>query len=127
MHPQVTGNPKPRVVSVKGRGGVISLSFDPPRASIGPLLPLAAPASVPVRVVNPSNVPVEVYSLDFDTQYVPMKLVGLIRVCCGPYVFPAPIGIGVRPFKRAVTLCIDSLCLRVSLIGILLCLNQVSR
>ena len=66
---KVTGNPKGRAVTVKGKGSVLSLSFDPPRAQIGPVLPLAAPVSMPVRLVNPTSLPIEVYSLDFDRQY----------------------------------------------------------
>jgi hypothetical protein len=67
---KVTGNPKARAVAVRGRGSVMSLSFDPPRAQAGPLLPLAPPVAVSVRLVNPCAVPLEVYSLDFDGTYV---------------------------------------------------------
>ncbi|XP_009996299.1 PREDICTED: hydrocephalus-inducing protein homolog [Chaetura pelagica] len=57
-------------LQVLGRGVEPQLEFNPPVLELGPLLPLGRWAEGTVVVKNPCEFPIELYSLEFDQQYL---------------------------------------------------------
>ena len=46
------------------------MDFVPDTIKMGPVLPYSTAASACIEMKNPMDVPIEVYSLDFDKQYI---------------------------------------------------------
>ncbi|BFI31149.1 hydrocephalus-inducing protein [Marchantia polymorpha subsp. ruderalis] len=61
----------PVVLALKGHAYIPPISFEPPEAELGPVIPNAAvPFQLQVELKNRSNQNLEVYSVDFDPQYI---------------------------------------------------------
>jgi len=63
-------NPKIQFIYCSGQGLGVNLKFDPPIMDLGPVLPYLHSTPFEVRLLNESSCDVEVYSLDFDKQYL---------------------------------------------------------
>lgn len=63
-------NPRLLNIHVSGKGAKLSVQFEPESLSLGPVLPCSDPIETRVKVFNPTNYPVEIFSLDFDQQYL---------------------------------------------------------
>jgi hydrocephalus-inducing protein len=57
-------------ILVSGLGAKLSLVFDPEVLSMGPILPCTDYVEAKVKVSNPTHHAVEIFSLEFDGQYV---------------------------------------------------------
>ena len=58
------------MISVSGQGNEPKLEFSSTLIEFGPVLPHSAGDEKEVIVRNPSSFPVEIYSLEFDKQYL---------------------------------------------------------
>lgn len=58
------------VISVRGQGNEPKLEFSSTLIEFGPILPHSTGDEKEVLVRNPSSFPVEIYSLEFDKQYL---------------------------------------------------------
>ena len=67
---QVKENPKNFIISVKGSGTFVSLEITKDKFEIGPVLPFDDQAYQKVEFKNTSDYDTELYSLDFDKQYI---------------------------------------------------------
>ena len=67
---KVPQQPFTNSVTCRGKCFAGSLDFSPASLSLGPVLPCAAPVSAPFLLRNPNAFDVEVFSVDFDEQYV---------------------------------------------------------
>lgn len=63
-------NIKTRTCLLKGTGVNLAVLFDPPLVTMGPVLPNAPPISTEVVLSNNSEEPIEIYSVDFDADYL---------------------------------------------------------
>lgn len=63
-------NPKQFLLNVKGQGVNYQIDFIPEAVKMGPVLPYNRSAIQCIEMRNPMDQPLEVYSLDFDKQYV---------------------------------------------------------
>lgn len=66
----IAENPKPFHVPVKGNGAAANLEFFPTLLPIGPVLPYDNFSHAVLEVRNPSTYSTELFSLDFDKQYL---------------------------------------------------------
>ncbi|KAJ3305286.1 hypothetical protein HDV03_001884, partial [Kappamyces sp. JEL0829] len=66
---KISMNSKVYQVQILGSGCAPSLVFDPPSLALGPILPFGDGAECKVTMYNPTSMPVEVFSTNFDTQY----------------------------------------------------------
>ncbi|RHY53725.1 hypothetical protein DYB38_002829 [Aphanomyces astaci] len=66
---KINANPRTRAISCSGEGTELRVSFNPPMAELGPLLPFGTPVERHITMKNESDYAIEVYSLDFDHQY----------------------------------------------------------
>jgi hypothetical protein len=67
---RVTKNPTAKNILCKGDGVNFDIRFLPPTVEIGPVLPVAQEGATIVKVSNNTNFPAEIFSLDYDTQYL---------------------------------------------------------
>ena len=67
---RINKNPNARTINCKGDGVNFQLSFSPKTVELGPILPLAQEGVAVVKLVNHMPFPVDVYSIDFDRQYL---------------------------------------------------------
>ncbi len=67
---RVKDNPAQKFLGCKGTGHQQRVTFEPPTVMLRPVLPFDPPIKQTVTITNNSSVPVEIYSLDFDTQYI---------------------------------------------------------
>jgi len=67
---RIANNPAQKLLEVAGTGQLLALSFDPPHIVLPTVRPYDPPVRQTVEVVNNSEYPIEVFSLDFDKQYV---------------------------------------------------------
>ena len=67
---RVTKNPNAKNIVCKGDGVNFDIRFFPPTVEIGPILPLAQEGAAIVKVRNNTSFPAEIFSLDYDTQYL---------------------------------------------------------
>jgi len=67
---KVAQQPFTNAIACKGKGFASALDFAPASLSLGPVLPCAPAVTASFSVCNPNNFDVEVFSLDFDEQYV---------------------------------------------------------
>ena len=58
------------VISVSGQGNEPKLEFSSTLIEFGPVLPHSSGDEKEVIIRNPSSFPVEIYSLEFDKQYL---------------------------------------------------------
>jgi hydrocephalus-inducing protein len=65
------------VVSVRGEGSEPKVEFTSSVLEFGPILPHAFGDEKEVTVQNPSSFPVEIYSLEFDKQYLEEEKVSI--------------------------------------------------
>ena len=63
-------NPKVFVLNAKGQGVNFQVDFVPDTIKLGPVLPYSTAAIACIEMRNPMEIPVELYSLDFDKQYL---------------------------------------------------------
>lgn len=63
-------NPRPISIQLRGRGSSLRAHFDMDTLNLGPILPYSEGAEAKVNLINSSNYPIEIYSLDFDKQYL---------------------------------------------------------
>lgn len=63
-------NPKQFPIQCKGTGTSINLEFEPNLAQIGPVLPYDQFSYCVVEVKNPTDYDTELFSIDFDKQYI---------------------------------------------------------
>ncbi|ETV98760.1 hypothetical protein H310_08827 [Aphanomyces invadans] len=66
---KINANPRTRAISCSGEGTELRVTFSPPMAELGPLLPFGTPVEKLITMKNDSDYAIEVYSLDFDQQY----------------------------------------------------------
>jgi hydrocephalus-inducing protein len=57
-------------LNVKGQGVNYQIDFVPETVKLGPVLPYNTSAIQCIEMRNPMDQPLEVYSLDFDKQYI---------------------------------------------------------
>lgn len=67
---KVANNTKPSTLTVHGAGKELRLEAYPEKIELPPVLPHAQAASAHFELFNPTDYPIEVYSLDFDDQYL---------------------------------------------------------
>ena len=65
----VETNPKSKSLKVAGEGYAPTVRFDPPSVEVGPMLPFAKGLDQLVTILNEGDVALEIFSLDFDSQY----------------------------------------------------------
>ena len=63
-------NPKQFILNVKGQGVNYQIDFQPEALKLGPVLPYNNNCIQLIEMRNPMDQPIEVYSLDFDKQYI---------------------------------------------------------
>eukprot|EP00929_Paragymnodinium_shiwhaense_P007666 TRINITY_DN111574_c0_g1_i1.p1 TRINITY_DN111574_c0_g1~~TRINITY_DN111574_c0_g1_i1.p1 ORF type:complete len:5027 (+),score=1455.52 TRINITY_DN111574_c0_g1_i1:94-15081(+) len=64
-------NPKRRTISVQGRGENLGLEVRPSMVyDLGPIMPSREGCSMEFFLANPTDYPIEVYSVDFDKKYL---------------------------------------------------------
>ncbi|CAD8206755.1 unnamed protein product [Paramecium octaurelia] len=63
-------NATPYILNLKGTGTSINLQFNPQLLNIGPILPYDKFAHSVLEIKNPTEFDTELFSLDFDTQYL---------------------------------------------------------
>jgi len=64
-------NQKRKIISVTGRGDILQLRIAPTLSyDLGPVMPNAAGFTRDFTLVNPTDYPIEVYSVDFDQEYL---------------------------------------------------------
>lgn len=66
---KITNNQNSKFLVVKGIGMSQNLEFIPNKVVLGPVLPYSKEAWTLVEMRNPTDNPIEVYSLDFDNKY----------------------------------------------------------
>ena len=62
-------NQKQFVLNVKGQGINYQVELLPETIKLGPVLPYDSSAIQTFEIRNPMDIPIELYSLDFDKQY----------------------------------------------------------
>lgn len=62
-------NNKSKTLNIEGEGVPTPIRFEPSFIEIGPILPFSAGDEKVVTVISSCEIPIELYSLDFDTQY----------------------------------------------------------
>lgn len=63
-------NPKVFILNVKGQGVNYQVDFIPDTCKLGPVLPYSTSSIACIEMRNPMEIPIELYSLDFDKQYL---------------------------------------------------------
>lgn len=66
---RIDQNKKPKSLRLIGEGANIPLVFDPALAEINPVLPFSEGGERVITVLNPTDFPVEFFSIDFDTKF----------------------------------------------------------
>ena len=66
---KITNNQTSKFLTVKGIGMSQNIEFIPNKVVLGPILPYSKDAWTLVEMRNPTDNPIEVYSLDFDNKY----------------------------------------------------------
>lgn len=69
MNLRLENNAKMKVIKVVGEGVGTPIRFDPPVVELGPSFPFSLGEERTVTMSNLSDVPIEVFSLDFDQSY----------------------------------------------------------
>ena len=67
---KVTNNPRSNSLTVKGIGKELQLRVEPPALELPPTMPHADVVTADFQLVNPTDYPIEVYSIEFDEQYL---------------------------------------------------------
>lgn len=67
---RIEQNSSRHVISVSGQGNEPKLEFSSTLIEFGPVLPHSSGDEKEVIIRNPSSFPVEIYSLEFDKQYL---------------------------------------------------------
>jgi hydrocephalus-inducing protein len=67
---KVKDNPKIFMINAKGQGVNYQVDFVPDTVKLGPVLPYSNAAMACIEMRNPMDIPIEVYSLDFDKLYI---------------------------------------------------------
>ena len=67
---KVKDNPKIFMINAKGQGVNYQVDFVPDAVKLGPVLPYSNAAMACIEMRNPMDIPIEVYSLDFDKLYI---------------------------------------------------------
>ena len=65
---EVKHNSKPFLVTLKGTGVQLKVVFDPPDLKMPPVMPFSEPSEAKVKLMNPTQYPIEVMALQFDLQ-----------------------------------------------------------
>ncbi|KAJ3029566.1 UNVERIFIED_CONTAM: hypothetical protein HDU68_011780 [Siphonaria sp. JEL0065] len=66
---KINMNNQPVPIHLKGRGVKPYIQFEPESLTLGPILPCGDGTEARFSIYNPTNYPVEVYSLEFDQTY----------------------------------------------------------
>ncbi|KAJ3260794.1 hypothetical protein HK103_007357 [Boothiomyces macroporosus] len=66
---KISLNPKLHFVRVLAKSVKPQIEFDPPNVIAGPILPYGEGSEYKVTLSNPTSHPIELYSIDFDSQY----------------------------------------------------------
>ena len=67
---KINFNPKIFTISLRGCAVKLAVQFEPEVLNIGPILPCSDGIEARCQLYNPTNYPIEVYSLEFDHQYI---------------------------------------------------------
>lgn len=68
---RIRDNQKRKIISVTGRGDILRLNVAPGfNYELGPVMPNHAGFTTDFKLLNPTDYPIEVYSVDFDAQYL---------------------------------------------------------
>ncbi|CAE8631652.1 unnamed protein product [Polarella glacialis] len=71
LHLRIRDNQKRKSINVVGRGDVMRLDVRPSLSyNLGPIMPKNSGCSTEFWLCNPTDYPIEVYSLDFDQKYL---------------------------------------------------------
>ena len=65
---RVRYNPNPYIITLNGTGILLKVLFDPPSIAFPPIQPFSDSAIMEVKLKNPTNYPIEVFSLQYDMQ-----------------------------------------------------------
>ncbi|ORY39534.1 hypothetical protein BCR33DRAFT_853320, partial [Rhizoclosmatium globosum] len=66
---KINMNNQPIPIHLHGRGVKPIIQFEPETLSLGPILPCAEGTEGKFTIINPTNYPVEIYSIEFDQHY----------------------------------------------------------
>ncbi|KAJ3074073.1 hypothetical protein HDU98_012192 [Podochytrium sp. JEL0797] len=66
---KINSNPQPVSIHLRGRGVKPAIQFEPDLLQLGPILPCSEGAEGKFSIYNPTNFPVEIYSVEFDQHY----------------------------------------------------------
>jgi hypothetical protein len=84
-------NSKTIPLRMRGRGVKLSISFEPDNITLPPILPHSEGTEAKLYVVNPTNFPLEIYSTDFDGQYLEEEsIIRKLNWCDEPAIFIPP-------------------------------------
>ncbi|KAJ3036631.1 hypothetical protein HDV00_002527 [Rhizophlyctis rosea] len=78
---KIAMNPKPHTLHLFGRGAKLSVVFEPDALNLGPILPASDGIEKRFVAYNPSNYPIEMFSVEFDQQYLEEE--DMLRRCGG--------------------------------------------
>lgn len=67
-------NTQPSYITLRGSGVQLKVIFDPPELILPPLTPFSDPSTMTVRMINPTDYPIEVLSNQFDTNLLVEKI-----------------------------------------------------
>jgi hypothetical protein len=91
-------NTKQFTLNVKGQGINNLVELKPDQIKLGPVLPYETKAIEAFEIVNPMEHPIEVYSLDFDKQYLEEEEIIKRMDNFGPNGLNEPVFL---PFRKA--------------------------
>ncbi|KAJ3332957.1 hypothetical protein HDU76_012454, partial [Blyttiomyces sp. JEL0837] len=67
---KINMNGQPILLHLMGKGFKNSIIFEPETLTLGPILPCSEGTEAKFSIINPSNHPIEIYSLEFDHMYL---------------------------------------------------------
>ena len=67
---KIHSNSRGKFLSCKGRGKDLNIRFNAPKITLEPTMPFAAHKRVTLEVSNPTDYPLEFFSVDFDKTYL---------------------------------------------------------
>eukprot|EP00049_Salpingoeca_infusionum_P004740 m.82988 g.82988 ORF g.82988 m.82988 type:complete len:5086 (+) comp12709_c0_seq1:219-15476(+) len=79
---KVDNNPNIQKLKLVGRGKDTDLAIEQTMLEVGPVLPHSKGTNVDIHITNPTDEPIEIFSVDTDTQYqTEMRVLNLVRDC----------------------------------------------
>lgn len=73
---KINKNNSSHMLTCKGTGTDLTVEFSPDVVNLGPVLPhQSEPSEGVVEVVNPTDYPIELYSVDYDTKVICFRVI----------------------------------------------------